>query len=133
MRARNLVFHVHCFTCVVCNTLLTKGDQFGMRDSGVYCREHYDIILNSSTASTSTTQCQYSQFGGSPNSHTSPTHSDGVPMKLPSSSYYDAPRHVMTNLPQTPRQKGRPRKRKPKDIDAMTSNLGESALENCCQ
>jgi hypothetical protein len=31
----------------------------------------------------------------------------------------------ITGLPQQPRQKGRPRKRKPKDIEAMTANLGE--------
>lgn len=38
MRARHLVFHVTCFTCVVCNSALTKGDQFGMRDSQIFCR-----------------------------------------------------------------------------------------------
>lgn len=31
----------------------------------------------------------------------------------------------MGSIPPAPRQKGRPRKRKPKDIEAMTSNLGE--------
>lgn len=38
MRARNLVFHVPCFTCAMCNLALTKGDQFGMRDSQIFCR-----------------------------------------------------------------------------------------------
>lgn len=38
MRARHLVFHIRCFSCAVCNSLLTKGDQFGMRDSSVFCR-----------------------------------------------------------------------------------------------
>lgn len=38
MRARHLVFHVHCFSCAVCNQLLNKGDQFGIRSSAVYCR-----------------------------------------------------------------------------------------------
>lgn len=39
------------------------------------------------------------------------------------------PHHGMSSgLPQAPRQKGRPRKRKPKDIEAMTSNLGEWSL-----
>lgn len=39
------------------------------------------------------------------------------------------PHHGMASgLPQAPRQKGRPRKRKPKDIEAMTSNLGEWSL-----
>ncbi|CAH1390980.1 unnamed protein product [Nezara viridula] len=41
MRARELVFHVHCFTCAACSALLTKGDTFGMRDGAVFCRLHY--------------------------------------------------------------------------------------------
>ncbi|RVE52197.1 hypothetical protein evm_003116 [Chilo suppressalis] len=42
MRARDLVYHLTCFTCVACGTLLSKGDVFGMRDGLVYCRPHYD-------------------------------------------------------------------------------------------
>ncbi|KAI5640886.1 LIM domain-containing protein [Phthorimaea operculella] len=38
MRARDLVFHVPCFSCAMCNTPLNKGDTFGIRDSAVYCR-----------------------------------------------------------------------------------------------
>ncbi|KAG8230812.1 hypothetical protein J437_LFUL010592 [Ladona fulva] len=40
MRARDLVFHVRCFTCAACGTPLSKGDQFGMRSSSVFCRLH---------------------------------------------------------------------------------------------
>lgn len=128
MRARHLVFHVRCFSCAVCNALLTKGDQFGMRESAVYCRLHYDIVLESpTTASTPLSMnYQYSQYSSSPNGQTSPAHSDNVAMKLgPSGGYYGTAAHSMTGLPQAPRQKGRPRKRKPKDIEAMTANLGE--------
>lgn len=38
MRARELVYHVACFTCASCGTPLNKGDQFGQRDGLVYCR-----------------------------------------------------------------------------------------------
>ncbi|KAI5701205.1 hypothetical protein M8J76_012176 [Diaphorina citri] len=44
MRARDLVFHLHCFTCISCGILLTKGDLFGMRDEMIYCRPHYEIL-----------------------------------------------------------------------------------------
>lgn len=129
MRARHLVFHVRCFSCAVCNSLLTKGDQFGMRDSSIFCRSHYELAIESPTAATTPLgmTCQYPQYGSSPNGHTSPTNSDSMAMKLSASSGYfpsNTP-HGMTGLSQTPRQKGRPRKRKPKDIDAMTTNLGE--------
>lgn len=38
MRARDLVYHVACFTCASCGTPLNKGDHFGQRDGLVYCR-----------------------------------------------------------------------------------------------
>ncbi|XP_014615048.1 PREDICTED: LIM/homeobox protein Lhx9-like isoform X3 [Polistes canadensis] len=76
MRARDLVFHVRCFSCAVCAVLLTKGDHFGMRDGTVLCRLHYEIA-------------------------------------------------AATAVVPPPRQKGRPRKRKPKDLEAMTASLGE--------
>ena len=44
MRARDAVYHLHCFTCASCWVLLTKGDHFGMRDGLVYCRPHYEIM-----------------------------------------------------------------------------------------
>lgn len=132
MRARHLVFHVRCFSCTVCNSPLTKGDQFGMRDSSIFCRSHYEIAMESPTTTSTPLPlgmtCQYSQYGSSPNGHTSPSSSENAAMKMGSSSGYFGPAtpHSMTGgLPQTPRQKGRPRKRKPKDIEAMTTSLGE--------
>uniref|UniRef100_A0A5S6R0G8 Uncharacterized protein n=1 Tax=Trichuris muris TaxID=70415 RepID=A0A5S6R0G8_TRIMR len=41
MRAKDSVFHVCCFTCVVCSAQLQKGDYFGLTDSGLlYCNVH---------------------------------------------------------------------------------------------
>lgn len=178
MRARHLVFHIRCFSCAVCNAPLTKGDQFGMRESTVFCRWvpyiynsivlwivgiyeilflsfsvsrlHYEISLEpASTASTPMSMsCQYSQFGTSPNDPPSPNGATESAIKvgppcggggqlvvgLSGSSggggFFAStpPHHGLTGLPQAPRQKGRPRKRKPKDIEAMASNLGECSL-----
>nr|XP_027211868.1 LIM/homeobox protein Lhx9-like [Penaeus vannamei] len=47
MRARHHVYHLHCFTCASCHVQLHKGDHFGMRDGAVYCRPHYELILQS--------------------------------------------------------------------------------------
>ncbi|KAL1117074.1 hypothetical protein AAG570_004402 [Ranatra chinensis] len=44
MRARDEVYHLHCFSCASCGLLLTKGDHFGMRDGLVYCRPHYELL-----------------------------------------------------------------------------------------
>ncbi|CAH1179264.1 unnamed protein product [Phaedon cochleariae] len=44
MRARDLVYHLHCFSCTSCGILLSKGDHFGMRDRLIYCRPHYEVL-----------------------------------------------------------------------------------------
>lgn len=67
--------------------------------------------------------CQYSQFGRMPNGPPSPPDSK---MKMNSVKYFGSSQHNLSGLPPQPhRQKGRPRKRKPKDIEAMTANLGK--------
>ncbi|XP_065369258.1 protein apterous isoform X1 [Calliphora vicina] len=137
MRARSLVFHVTCFCCVVCQTPLTKGDQYGIIDALIYCRTHYTMAREGDTASTSlgsavvpgvggaSSYPYSSQFGSPPNDSSSP-HSD--PTRIVPSSIFASASHVMTGLPQPPRQKGRPRKRKPKEIEALTANIGMKYL-----
>ncbi|XP_064457162.1 LIM/homeobox protein Lhx9-like [Ornithodoros turicata] len=41
MRVRDLLFHVACFRCWACQSPLQKGDVFGLRDSRVFCRVHF--------------------------------------------------------------------------------------------
>ncbi|XP_029110334.1 LIM/homeobox protein Lhx9 isoform X2 [Scleropages formosus] len=45
MRARDSVYHLGCFTCSTCGRTLTTGDHFGMKDSAVYCRAHFEALL----------------------------------------------------------------------------------------
>ncbi|KRY27200.1 Replication factor C subunit 1, partial [Trichinella spiralis] len=41
MRARDYVFHLHCFTCVVCNVPMQPGSLFGLGNNGlIYCNAH---------------------------------------------------------------------------------------------
>uniref|UniRef100_A0A182WGC5 LIM zinc-binding domain-containing protein n=1 Tax=Anopheles minimus TaxID=112268 RepID=A0A182WGC5_9DIPT len=123
MRARHLVFHIRCFSCAVCNTPLTKGDHYTIRDSAVFCRSHIELPLEATTPLPGMPmQCPYqSQYGTSPSAPLSPSDSTASGGKLNPATYY--PPHGVTGLPQQPRQKGRPRKRKPKDIEAMTASL----------
>ncbi|CAO1303724.1 unnamed protein product [Diamesa hyperborea] len=134
MRARHLVFHIRCFSCAICNQVLNKGDQFGIRSSAVYCRLHYDVPIDS--GSSTPFPCQYTPsntYCDSPNAPSSP--SELGSLDGPGSFYggqhlgASGPNSVvqLTGLPQQPRQKGRPRKRKPKDIEAMTSSLDLNA------
>nr|XP_028570288.1 LIM/homeobox protein Lhx2 isoform X2 [Podarcis muralis] len=45
MRARESVYHLNCFTCSTCAKMLTTGDHFGMKDNLVYCRLHFEALL----------------------------------------------------------------------------------------
>ena len=45
MRAREHVYHIGCFTCASCSKALTTGDYFGMKDAMIYCRAHYELVL----------------------------------------------------------------------------------------
>ncbi|GLV33962.1 uncharacterized protein CBL_11155 [Carabus blaptoides fortunei] len=42
MRASDIVFHVRCFTCVVCTGRLQKGDQFVIKQGQLFCRPDYE-------------------------------------------------------------------------------------------
>ncbi|XP_049819461.1 LIM/homeobox protein Lhx2 isoform X3 [Aethina tumida] len=118
MRARELVFHVHCFSCAVCNSHLTKGDHFGLRDGAVLCRLHFEMPMAEPVPSGMFTPGlhHYPPPFPSPEFH---HHASGPPPaadpvgKVP----------FFNGAPTTPRQKGRPRKRKPKDLEGMTANL----------
>ncbi|XP_067141187.1 LIM/homeobox protein Lhx2-like [Centruroides vittatus] len=45
MRAREYVYHLHCFTCATCNKTLAKGEYFGLRNEIIYCRLHYELLM----------------------------------------------------------------------------------------
>lgn len=164
MRARELVFHVRCFSCAACTVPLTKGDHFGMRDGAVLCRLHYEMgaELHPSQSPPVPVYPPGPHYPGQPFpspefvhhqphhipphphhtmhpqhphqlSHTSPVSLQpstpsgpevGSPPKVP---YFNGAAQVVgaaAGVP-PPRQKGRPRKRKPKDLEAMTASLGE--------
>nr|XP_034969511.1 LIM/homeobox protein Lhx2 [Zootoca vivipara] len=88
MRARETVYHLNCFTCSTCAKMLTTGDHFGMKDNVVYCRLHFEALLQGEY------QLHFS-------------HGEGAAGKGPSATlglpYYNGVGTV---------QKGRPRKRK---------------------
>ncbi|XP_048488582.1 protein apterous isoform X5 [Plutella xylostella] len=124
MRARDLVFHVHCFSCALCSTPLTKGDTFGIRESAVYCRLHYDTMPEYGPhmgVPGPPQVCPGPYSGAPPGPHYPPYHSPEftrVEPDIPKGPFYNG----VAAPP--PRQKGRPRKKKPKDQDLMTANLG---------
>jgi len=157
MRARELVFHVRCFSCAACAVLLTKGDHFGMRDGAVLCRLHYEMgaELHPAQSPPVPVYPPGPHYPGQPfpspeflhhhhhhhhhapphphhSMHPQHPHVSPVPLQPSTPSIPDAsspPKVPYFNgaaaVVPPPRQKGRPRKRKPKDLEAMTASLGE--------
>lgn len=41
LRAKQFIYHLDCFTCVTCHIPLHPGDEFGLKDELIFCRQHY--------------------------------------------------------------------------------------------
>lgn len=108
MRARDSVYHLSCFTCTTCNKTLTTGDHFGMKDSLVYCRLHFETLVQGADYHPQLNFAELAAKGGG---------GGGGGLSLP---YFNGTGTA---------QKGRPRKRKSPamGIDIPSYNTGEES------
>ncbi|KAL3867003.1 hypothetical protein ACJMK2_044244 [Sinanodonta woodiana] len=44
MRAKNKVYHIDCFRCVACSRQLIPGDEFALREDGLFCKADNDVM-----------------------------------------------------------------------------------------
>ncbi|KRY85175.1 Nodal modulator 1 [Trichinella pseudospiralis] len=62
MRAKNNLYHISCFKCVVCTRPLLPGDEFALRHIALYCKADYELAeRNSLCLSTETSNESHGQ------------------------------------------------------------------------
>uniref|UniRef100_UPI00358F6571 insulin gene enhancer protein ISL-1-like n=1 Tax=Myxine glutinosa TaxID=7769 RepID=UPI00358F6571 len=44
MRVRNQVYHLECFRCMACSRQLIPGDEFALREDGLFCRADHELM-----------------------------------------------------------------------------------------
>lgn len=44
MRAKTKIYHVECFRCCACMRRLETGDEFALRQDGLFCRHDHDVL-----------------------------------------------------------------------------------------
>ena len=51
MRAKQYIFHIKCFKCMFCDKNLNTGDEYGIKESAILCRNHFynDMDTNETT------------------------------------------------------------------------------------
>jgi hypothetical protein len=63
----NLIYyHINCFKCLICEKILQKGDEFVLRNEGIYCKNDFNLI----SIKSNTQQQQQNAFSTSPTGST---------------------------------------------------------------
>lgn len=59
MRAKNQIYHIDCFRCIACSRQLVPGDEFALREDGLFCKEDNEIVEKA----TATAQAAHARGG----------------------------------------------------------------------
>lgn len=56
MRARSRIYHIDCFRCTACSRQLIPGDEFALREDGLFCKADHDVLERASNNNNNITQ-----------------------------------------------------------------------------
>lgn len=48
MRAKDNAYHIDCFRCIACHRQLIPGDEFALREDGLFCKADHDVVERAS-------------------------------------------------------------------------------------
>ncbi|XP_014249515.1 insulin gene enhancer protein ISL-1 [Cimex lectularius] len=48
MRAKTKIYHIECFRCSACERQLIPGDEFALREDGLFCKEDHEVLEKAS-------------------------------------------------------------------------------------
>lgn len=57
MRARSKIYHIDCFRCVACSRQLIPGDEFALRDDGLFCKADHEVVERAGVLTNGTGNC----------------------------------------------------------------------------
>ncbi len=69
MRARNKIYHIDCFRCVACSRQLIPGDEFALRDDGLFCKADHEVVERATSTPTGTKSENSDSGVGSPSNN----------------------------------------------------------------
>lgn len=68
MRARENAYHIDCFRCVACSRQLIPGDEFALREDGLFCKADHDVVERANSIKDENSDCESSPSTKSVNS-----------------------------------------------------------------
>ncbi|XP_059474123.1 insulin gene enhancer protein isl-1 isoform X2 [Neocloeon triangulifer] len=74
MRAKTKIYHIDCFRCTACERQLIPGDEFALRDDGLFCKEDHEVlekacILGSAESNNNNTSSVNNNNSRAPSNH----------------------------------------------------------------
>lgn len=83
MRAKTKIYHIECFRCSACERQLIPGDEFALREDGLFCKEDHEVLEKATNGENNNNNTNISN-------NNSLHHNEGSNSGKPSSCYFTA-------------------------------------------
>ncbi|CAI9733992.1 gene enhancer ISL-1-like isoform X1 [Octopus vulgaris] len=77
MRAKSKIYHIDCFRCVACSRQLIPGDEFALREDGLFCKSDHDVVERASSVNQNGNSGGVTDANGNTTTSNNNLHSNG--------------------------------------------------------